>query len=314
MPKQFEIDKIKVLFVDTTHKYLIDQLEKKNIICDFEFSKTKSQIEKIIARYDGIVIRSRFKIDKKFIDAAKKLKFIARAGSGLENIDTKYAEQKKIKCINAAEGNKQAVAEHALALILNLFNKINQANNELKSGKWLREENRGIELSGKKIGIIGFGNTGSSFVNLLKNFDLELLVYDKYKQNYEYKSSLKEIFEKAEILSLHVPLNDETKKYIDKSFINKMKKPFYLINTSRGQCVDTKALIRGVKENKVKGACLDVFEHERTSFERLKRNRDLTFLLNSNKTILTPHIAGWTTESYFKIAKILSEKIISELS
>ena len=304
----------KVLFIDTTHKYLIDQLEKKNIICDFEFSKTKSQIEKIIAKYDGIVIRSRFKIDKKFIDAAKKLKFIARAGSGLENIDTKYAEQKKIKCINAAEGNKQAVAEHALALILNLFNKINQANNELKSGKWLREENRGIELSGKKIGIIGFGNTGSSFVNLLKNFDLELLVYDKYKQNYEYKSSLKEIFEKAEILSLHVPLNDETKKYIDKSFINKMKKPFYLINTSRGQCVDTKALIRGIKENKVKGACLDVFEHERTSFERLKRNRDLTFLLNSNKTILTPHIAGWTTESYFKIAKVLSEKIISELS
>ncbi|MBG37453.1 MAG: hydroxyacid dehydrogenase [Flavobacteriales bacterium] len=304
----------KVLFIDTTHKYLIDQLEKKNIVCDFEFSKTKSQIEKIIAKYDGIVIRSRFKIDKKFIDAAKKLKFIARAGSGLENIDIKYAEQKKIKCINAAEGNKQAVAEHALALILNLFNKINQANNELKSGKWLREENRGIELSGKKIGIIGFGNTGSSFVNLLKNFDLELLVYDKYKQNYEYKSSLKEIFEKAEILSLHVPLNDETKKYIDKSFINKMKKPFYLINTSRGQCVDTKALIRGIKENKVKGACLDVFEHEKTSFEKLKRNRDLTFLLNSNKTILTPHIAGWTTESYFKIAKILSEKIISELS
>ena len=304
----------KVLFIDTTHKYLIDQLEKKNIVCDFEFSKTKSQIEKIIAKYDGIVIRSRFKIDKKFIDAAKKLKFIARAGSGLENIDTKYAEQKKIKCINAAEGNKQAVAEHALALILNLFNKINQANNELKSGKWLREENRGIELSGKKIGIIGFGNTGSSFVNLLKNFDLELLVYDKYKQNYEYKSSLKEIFEKAEILSLHVPLNDETKKYIDKSFINKMKKPFYLINTSRGQCVDTKALIRGIKENKVKGACLDVFEHEKTSFEKLKRNRDLTFLLNSNKTILTPHIAGWTTESYFKIAKILSEKIIYELS
>ena len=304
----------KVLFIDTTHKYLIDQLEKKNIVCDFEFSKTKSQIEKIIAKYDGIVIRSRFKIDKKFIDAAKKLKFIARAGSGLENIDIKYAEQKKIKCINAAEGNKQAVAEHALALILNLFNKINQANNELKSGKWLREENRGIELSGKKIGIIGFGNTGSSFVNLLKNFNLELLVYDKYKKNYEYKSSLKEIFEKAEILSLHVPLNDETKKYIDKSFINKMKKPFYLINTSRGQCVDTKALIRGIKENKVKGACLDVFEHEKTSFEKLKRNRDLTFLLNSNKTILTPHIAGWTTESYFKIAKILSEKIISELS
>ena len=304
----------KVLFIDTTHKYLIDQLEKKNIVCDFEFSKTKSQIEKIIAKYDGIVIRSRFKIDKKFIDAAKKLKFIARAGSGLENIDTKYAEQKKIKCINAAEGNKQAVAEHALALILNLFNKINQANNELKSGKWLREENRGIELSGKKIGIIGFGNTGSSFVNLLKNFDPEILVYDKYKQNYEYKSSLKEIFEKAEILSLHVPLNDETKKYIDKSFINKMKKPFYLINTSRGQCVDTKALIRGIKENKVKGACLDVFEHEKTSFEKLKRNRDLTFLLNSNKTILTPHIAGWTTESYFRIAKILSEKIISELS
>ena len=172
---------MKVLFLDSTHHYLTDELSENGFICHEEFSKTKKQIEEIIENYDGIIVRSRLKIDKKFIDFGKNLKFIARAGSGLENIDIEYAKQKKIKCINAGEGNKQAVAEHALAMILNLINKINLAEYQLRNGEWQREKNRGVELSSKTFGIIGYGNTGSALVNLLKNFNVNILVYDKYK-------------------------------------------------------------------------------------------------------------------------------------
>jgi len=305
---------MKVIFLDSTHQYLIDELSKNNFICHQEFSKTKEQIENIIEDYDGIIIRSRFKIDKKFIDAGKNLKFIARAGSGLENIDIKYAKQKNIVCINAGEGNKQAVAEHALAMILNLINKINQADYQIRNGDWLREDNRGLELSKKTFGIIGYGNTGSAFVNLLKSFNVKILVYDKYKKNYPFKSSMKKIFNEADFISLHIPLSNETENLVNKTFINQVKKPFYLINTSRGRCVKTNELINAIKKEKILGACLDVFESENNSFENIKTdNINLNFLINSNKTILTPHIAGWTNESYYKIAKILSEKIIKEL-
>ena len=305
---------MKVIFLDSTHQYLIDELRRNSFICHQEFSKTKEQIENIIENYDGVIIRSRFKIDKKFIDAGKNLKFIARAGSGLENIDIKYAKRKNIICINAGEGNKQAVAEHALAMILNLINKIKQADYQIRNGNWLREENRGLELSKKTFGIIGYGNTGSAFVNLLKNFNVKILVYDKYKKNYPFKSSMKKIFNEADFISLHIPLSNETEDLVNKTFINQVKKPFYLINTSRGKCVKTNELINAIKEEKILGACLDVFEFEKNSFEDIKTdNINLNFLINSNKTILTPHIAGWTHESYYKIAKILAEKIIKEL-
>ena len=305
---------MKVIFIDSTHQYLIDELSRNSFICHQEFSKTKEQIEKIIENYDGVIIRSRFKIDKKFIDAGKNLKFIARAGSGLENIDIKYAKRKNIICINAGEGNKQAVAEHALAMILNLINKINQADYQIRNGNWLREENRGLELSKKTFGIIGYGNTGSAFVNLLKNFNVKILVYDKYKKNYPFKGSMKKIFNEADFISLHIPLSNETENLVNKTFINQVKKPFYLINTSRGKCVKTNELINAIKEEKILGACLDVFEFEKNSFEDIKTdNINLDFLINSSKTILTPHIAGWTHESYYKIAKILAEKIIKKL-
>ena len=305
---------MKVIFLDSTHQYLIDELRRNSFICHQEFSKTKEQIENIIKDYDGIIIRSRFKIDKQFIDTGKNLKFIARAGSGLENIDVKYAKRKNIICINAGEGNKQAVAEHALAMILNLINKINLADYQIRNGNWLREENRGLELSKKTFGIIGYGNTGSAFVNLLKNFNVKILVYDKYKKNYPFKGSMKKIFNEADFISLHIPLSNETENLVNKTFINQVKKPFYLINTSRGKCVKTNELINAIKEEKILGACLDVFEFEKNSFEDIKTdNINLDFLINSNKTILTPHIAGWTHESYYKIAKILAEKIIKEL-
>lgn len=302
---------MKIIFIDTTHPKLIKDLNYKGFICDQAYDKSRSEILKIIMNYDGIVIRSRFKIDKNFINAAKKLKFIARAGSGTENIDLHYANKKNIKCFNAAEGNRQAVAEHALAMILNLLNNIRVSDQEIRRGIWNREKNRGIELSGKTIGIIGFGNTGSSFAKILENFNVKILAYDKYKEKYKFQSNLDEILELSDIISLHIPLTEETKYLVNENFIYKAKKPFYIINTSRGQCIETKALIKGLKDQKILGACLDVFEQEKNSFEKIGENADLKFLIESKKTILTPHIAGWTFESNYKIAETLSKKIIN---
>jgi len=302
---------LKIIFIDTTHPKLIEDLNSRGFICDQAYEKSRSEILKIIKNYDGIVIRSRFKIDKNFINAAKKLKFIARAGSGTENIDLHYANKKNIKCFNAAEGNRQAVAEHALAMILNLLNNIRLSDQEIRRGVWNREKNRGFELSGKTIGIIGFGNTGSSFAKILENFNVKILAYDKYKEKYKFQSNLDEILELSDIISLHIPLTEETKYLVNENFIYKAKKPFYIINTSRGQCIETKALIKGLKDQKILGACLDVFEQEKNSFEKIGENADLNYLIESKKTILTPHIAGWTFESNYKIAETLSKKIIN---
>ena len=308
---------MKVLFIDTVNPLLIQTLESANILCDTAYSKSKEEISTIIHQYDGIIIRSKFEIDKSFIDIAKKLKFIARAGSGTENIDVEYAITKNISCLNAAEGNRQAVAEHALAMILGLINNINQANQEVKKGQWNRESNRGTEISGKKIGIIGFGNNGNAFANLLKGFDVTILAYDKYKTEYGYKTDMETIYKEADFLSLHVPLTHETKYLVNDDFISKFNKPFYLINTSRGKCVDTEALAKSLKNKKILGACLDVLEQEKMSFEKLatKNNtKDLTYLLKAKNVILTPHIAGWTKESDIKIAEILAQKIINQLN
>jgi D-3-phosphoglycerate dehydrogenase len=302
---------LKIIFIDTTHPKLIEDLNSRGFICDQAHDKSRSDILKIIKNYDGLVIRSRFKIDNIFINAAKKLKFIARAGSGTENIDIKYAEKKNIKCFNAAEGNRQAVAEHALAMILNLLNNIRVSDQEIRRSIWDREKNRGIELSDKTIGIIGFGNTGSSFAKILENFNVKILAYDKYKEKYKFQSNLDEILEFSDIISLHIPLTEETKYLVNENFIDKAKKPFYIINTSRGQCIETKALIKGLKDQKILGACLDVFEQEKNSFEKIGENADLKYLIKSNKTILTPHIAGWTFESNYKIAETLFKKIIN---
>ena len=302
---------MKIIFIDSTHPKLIKDLKSRGFICDQAHDKSRSDILKIIKNYDGLVIRSRFKIDKAFINTAKKLKFIARAGSGTENIDLDYANKKNIKCFNAAEGNREAVAEHALAMILNLLNNIRVSDQEIRKGIWNREKNRGFELSGKTIGIIGFGNTGSLFAKILENFNIRILAYDKYKKNYKFQSNIDEILEFSDIISLHIPLTDETKYLVNKNFIDKAKKPFYIINTSRGQCIETKALIKGLKDEKILGACLDVFEQEKNSFEKIVENTDLKYLIVSNKTILTPHIAGWTFESNYKIAETLSKKIIN---
>ncbi|MDC0249474.1 hydroxyacid dehydrogenase [Flavobacteriales bacterium] len=308
---------MRILFIDTVHPILKQELEKKGLICDTAYDKSKIEIQQIIHNYHGVVIRSRFKIDKEFIDFATNLEFIARAGSGLDNINIVYAEERSISCYNAAEGNRQAVAEHALGMLLSLFNNLNAVDKEVRSGIWEREKNRGIELAGKTIAIIGYGNNGSAFTEILKGFGISILTYDKYLDNYPNKSTMETIYKKADILSLHVPLTKETTYLVNTEFINRFEKEFYLINTSRGKCVNTKHLISALENGAIKGACLDVLEYEKTSFEQLNRSRfteEIQYIIESKKTILSPHIAGWTLESNVKIAKILLQKIISDFS
>lgn len=312
-----QYSRMKILFIDTVHPLLKKQLEKLHHHCDTAYKKNKSEIEIIIKDYDGIIIRSKFNVDQKFINKGTNLKFIARAGSGLENIDVAYAESKRIKCYNAAEGNRQAVAEHCLGMLLSLFNNLKNCDAEVREGKWNREANRGIEISGKTVGIIGYGNNGSAFAEILKGFDITILAYDKYLNNYPYQSSMKSIYKEADILSLHIPLTQETTYLVNEDFINSFQKKIYLINTARGKCVNTKHLISALENSNIKGACLDVLEYENTSFENLSKEKittNMQYLINCNNVILSPHIAGWTTESNIKIAKVLLKKIISDFA
>ena len=306
-----------ILFIDTIHPILKEKLEKLKHKCKNAHKMSKLEIEEIIHNYDGIVIRSRFNIDQNFIDKATNLKFIARAGSGLENIDLAYTEKKKIKCYNAAEGNRQAVAEHALGMLLALFNNLTKCDTEVRQGKWNRESNRGIELSGKTIGIIGCGNNGAAFIQLLEAFNVNILVYDKYLTEYPYKSSMETISQESDIVSLHIPLTEETLYLVNNNFINNFQKEFYLINTSRGKCVNTNDLISALEIGKIKGVCLDVLEYENSSFEELNNSElktNMEYLMKCRKAILSPHIAGWTLESNIKIAEILLRKINSDFS
>lgn len=305
---------MKVLFVDTVHSLLWKGLIKNGYECVEGYDLSKEKTQKIISDFHGIIIRSRFNIDSAFLDACNNLKFIARSGSGLENIDVNYAEQKGIKCFNAAEGNAQAVAEHALGMLLSLLNNLNKADIEVRNGIWKREKNRGYELSGKTIGIIGYGNNGSAFAKVLRGFGCNVIAYDKYLKyfntDWAEQVDLQVIFQRADVLSLHIPLTEETTYLFNDDFLGNFKKSFYLINTSRGKCVNTNTILRGLKTKKIIGACLDVFDFENTSFEQIEKSEILNDLINSDKVILSPHIAGWTFESYEKLSKILLSKIL----
>ncbi|OFY21890.1 MAG: hydroxyacid dehydrogenase [Bacteroidetes bacterium GWF2_29_10] len=310
---------MKVLFIDTAHNYLAESLSKDGIQCHSLLLETKEEIENIIENYEGIIIRSRIKIDKQFIDKATKLRFIARVGAGMENIDESYAKSKGIECLNSPEGNRDAVGEHAIGMLLSLFNNMCRANSEVKNNIWKREPNRGVELSEKTVGIIGYGNMGSSFAKKLSGFDVEVISYDKYKFNYSDKYTkevqLYDIFKYSDIVSFHVPLTPETKYMLNDAFISQFSKNIYLINTSRGKVASTNAIVNAMKKGKVLGVALDVLEYEASSFEKLN-NEDLAtweFLVKSDNVILSPHIAGWTHESNLKHAKILHKKIQSLL-
>ncbi len=281
------------------------------------YKATKAEIEEIISNYEGIVIRSRFNIDKQFLDAAKNLKFIARVGAGLESIDTEYAEKLGIKLIAAPEGNRNAVGEHALGMLLSLFNNLNKADREVKSGIWNREPNRGIELDGKTVGIIGYGNMGKAFAKKLKGFNCTVFCYDilpDLGNKNATQVSLKTLQEMADVVSLHTPWTPLTDKMINTEFINSFSKPFWLINTARGKSVVTADLVSALKSGKILGAGLDVLEFEKLSFETLFDSDNLPISLKElfamDNVILSPHIAGWTVESKEKLAKVIAEKII----
>jgi len=306
----------RILFIDSNHPLLHEELQAAGFVCDLQYEWSKEKVAEELDNYTGIVIRSRFKIEKDLIDKGTSLKFIARAGAGMENIDVTYAESKGIKCLHAPEGNRDAVGEHAIGMLLSLLNNLNRADKEVRQGIWIREGNRGIEIQGKTIGIIGYGNMGSAFAQRLKGFGVTVLAYDKYKKNFsdEYAKEAKmdELFEKANILSLHLPLTEETRFLVNSTFIEKFKKDIYIINTARGKNLKTDDLVEQIKKGKVLGACLDVLEYEHTSFEALDPSKlpdSFKYLIQSDKVILTPHIAGWTFESHEKIARVLVNKI-----
>jgi D-3-phosphoglycerate dehydrogenase len=311
---------MRILHLDTNHPLLIKQLHELRFVNDEDYSSSKEAIELKIAPYNGIVIRSRFTIDKTFIDAATNLKFIARVGAGLENIDVGYAQQKGIKLIAAPEGNRNAVAEHALGMLLSLFNKLNQANTEVKNGLWQREANRGVELDGKTVGIIGYSNTGKAFARKLRGFDVEVLCYDILENVGDENAqqvSLETLQLNSDVVSLHTPQTPQTLGMIDATFINAFAKPFWFLNTARGKSVVTKDLVAALKNGSILGAGLDVLEYEKASFEDMFNSimpEAFQYLIKANNVILTPHVAGWTTESHIKLAQTIVDKIKAEFA
>ena len=311
--------KQKILFIDSVHPVLMGDFIDMGFKCDYFPEYKKEDYEKIIHKYFGVIIRSKIKLNKNILEKANQLKFIGRVGAGLENIDVEFAEKKGIKCFNSPEGSRDAVGEHTVGMILSLLNNLNRADKEVRQGKWNREKNRGIEIKDKTIGIIGYGNMGSAFAEKISGFGAEVIAYDKYKFNYSDKfvteTDLEKIFKATDILSLHVPLTEETIYMVDDNFINKFKKGIYLINTSRGKVVKTNDLVKNIQSGKIKGAALDVLEYEDLSYENLDKNNftdAFKYLVSSDKVILSPHIAGWTYESEYKLAKVLVDKIKEE--
>jgi D-3-phosphoglycerate dehydrogenase len=307
---------VKILHIDSNNPILWKQLEEAGFENHADFKSSKEEIEAIIHDYDGIIIRSRFKIDKTFLDKAANLQFIARVGAGLESIDCDYAEAKGIHLIAAPEGNRNAVAEHSLGVILSLFNNLNQADAEIRAGHWNRESNRGHELDGKTVGIIGYGNMGKAFAKKLRGFDVEVLCYDILENVGDENAkqvSLAELQNRADVLSLHLPWTPQTDKMVNANFINAFVKPFWIINTSRGKNIVTADLVEAMKKKKVLGAGLDVLEYEKLSFETLFQDKNtpeaFQYLLEAKNVLLTPHIAGWTFESHERLAQVIVDKI-----
>ncbi|MCF4100354.1 2-hydroxyacid dehydrogenase [Gillisia sp. M10.2A] len=306
-----------ILHADSNHPLLLQHLEQAGHQSIEAYTKSREEILAMQHLYEGIVIRSRFNIGREFIDASPNLKFIARVGAGLESIDVAYAEAKGIALFSAPEGNRNAVAEHTLGMILALFNKLTKANREVHQGYWHREANRGVELDGKTVGIIGYGNMGKAFAKKLRGFDVEVLCYDikaAVGDENARQVGLEEFHEKVEVLSLHTPWTPLTNQMVDTTFINKFKNPFWLINTARGKSVVTSALVSALIEGKVRGAGLDVLEYEKSSFENLFLEKEMPVALRElmffENVIFSPHVAGWTVESHEKLATTIAGKII----
>ncbi len=307
----------RVLFLDSVHPTLDEALGAGGYSCEHDHVCTREALLGKIGDYTGLVIRSRLPVDEQLLNAAVRLKWIARSGSGLENIDLAAAKKRDIHVYSSPEGNRDAVAEHATGMLLSLFNGLHRADLQVRMGLWDREGNRGVELSGRTVGIIGYGYMGAAFAERLQGFRCRVMAYDKYKHGFQSPwveaVSLHTVQQQADVISLHLPLSVETQKFVNEDFIAAMAKPFYLINTARGQHVDTDALVRGLESGKVLGACLDVLEFEKRSLEGLESGvpEALQYLQKSPKVILSPHVAGWTAESYYKLSSVLAQKILN---
>ena len=311
---------MRALIIDKVHDSMFRLFSDANIAYDYLPSISKQDFDDTIGNYEILVIRSKFKITQEEIDKGENLKIIARVGAGLENIDTDYAQSKNISCLNSPEGNRDAVGEHTIGMLLNLMNKIPQADAEIRKGIWDREANWGTEISDKTIGIIGYGNMGKAFAQRIKAFTPNVLAYDKYKHNFSdqfvQEVSMETIFKNVDILSLHIPLTPETQYLISEAYIQQFQKPIILLNTSRGECVNTVDLVSALKRKQITGACLDVLEYEKSTFEELFSTKipdALSYLIEANNVILSPHVAGWTTESYIKLSTIMAQKIITTI-
>ncbi len=307
-----------ILLIDTIHPVFSSMVGENGFTVTDGSAWPEEKIMENLSAYNGIVIRSRFRLGKEFLDHAGNLVFIARAGAGMENIDVTRARAAGIACLHAPEGNRDAVGEHAVGMLLSLFNHLNRADTEVRLGKWRREENRGLELKGKVIGVIGYGNMGTSFVQKLAGFETRVLIFDKYKPvqpgAYYRAATMEEIYRESDVVSLHVPLTDETHYLLNEESLGRFHRDIFVVNTSRGKNVDTAALVNGLKSGKVRGAALDVLEYENLSFENLDAAAlpaPFQYLVQSEQVILSPHIAGWTQESNIRIATVLAEKILA---
>ncbi len=312
---------MKVVFLDSVHPILAERLSAAGMPCEFAWEYSKEKILAALIDATGIVLRSRYTMNEELLQFAPQLQFIARSGSGLENIDVAYCKKRGIRIYNSPEGNRNAVGEHALGMLLSLMNHLHTADRDVKSGIWDREGNRGIELDGKTVGIIGYGNNGSAFAKKLRGFDVKLLAYDKYKKgfgdHFVMECAMSALFKNADIISFHIPQNAESIFMANEIFFNKFRKPIFLLNLSRGKIVETKSLVQAINSGKVLGAGLDVLEYEPSDFNSFFKNEtpeDLKFLLSSDKVILSPHVGGWTAESYLKLSDILADKILSDFN
>jgi len=302
-----------ILIVDDVHEVLLQKLQKAGIACDYRPEITRGEAERLVPDCTGLVIRSKFQVDRDFIDRAPNLRFIARSGAGMDNIDEAHALSKNIALLSANEGNRDAMAEHMIGMLLNLMNKLNRADREVRTGKWLREENRGHELKGRTVALIGYGHNGRAMARKLSGFDVEVIAYDKYStgfsDGYAREVAMEEVGRRADVLSFHIPLTGETQGLVDEAYLSRFKKPIFLLMGARGGIVDVPSVLRYLDRGRILGAAFDVLPVER--FPGLSAQPWYADLISRDNVLLSPHVAGWTFESYFKLADVLADKILS---